>query len=207
MILAAGLMTLEAAAQTSEALPFIQMDYNPVSLATGSTLIPSSAVLPLSDVKLAGGVAYESYMPGLSPTNYISAGAAGKFSGFEFAAGASALGGKVQSESTGDFSLPAAITIGGGYTAKFAEVHAITARIKADRYFSGPIAAGFGFEYGYDGLAFARAGYHYGGDSIVPSFASAGLGLKIGEFTLDAAYLFASDILGGTFSVGVGVRF
>ena len=24
---------------------------------------------------------------------------------------------------------------------------------------------------------------------------------------LDAAYLFASDILGGTFSVGVGVRF
>lgn len=280
MILAAGLMTLEAAAQTSEALPFIQMDYNPVSLATGSTLIPSSAVLPLSDVKLAGGVAYESYMPGLSPTNYISAGAAGKldklglsiafsrgsgepvtgekfvpseilvnagvsyavtdflaiganvkygkeqllanyansavafdvfaagkFSGFEFAAGASALGGKVQSESTGDFSLPAAITIGGGYTAKFAEVHAITARIKADRYFSGPIAAGFGFEYGYDGLAFARAGYHYGGDSIVPSFASAGLGLKIGEFTLDAAYLFASNILGGTFSVGVGVRF
>ena len=62
-------------------------------------------------------------------------------------------------------------------------------------------------EYGYDGLVFARAGYHYGGDSLVPTFASAGLGLKIGEFTLDAAYLFASDILGGTFSVGVGVRF
>ena len=280
MILAAGLLSLSAAAQTSEALPFIQLDYNPASLGMGSTLIPSSAVLPLSGVKIAGGVAYESYMPSLSATRYIGGGAAGtmdkfgfsiaftrgtgeavtgekfvpseilvdagvgyavtdwlaaginvkygkeqllanyassavafdafavgKLSGFEFAAGASALGGKVKSESTGDYSLPAAITLGAGYAAEFGDVHAVAARIKADRYFSSPLAAGLGLEYGYDGMVFARAGYHYGGDSIVPSFASAGLGLKIQEFTLDAAYLFASDILDGTFAVGVGVRF
>lgn len=280
MILAAGLMSLSAAAQTSEALPFLQLDYNPASLAMGSTLIPSSAVLPLSGIKLSGGVAYESYMPAISATSYISGGAAGtldklgysiaftrgsgeaitdekfvpsevmvnagvsyavmdflavgvnvkygkeqilanyassavafdlfaagKIAGFEFAAGASALGGKVKSESTGNYSLPAAITLGGGYTAEFGEVHAISARAKADRYFSGPLAAGIGIEYGYDGMVFARAGYHYGGDSIVPTFASAGLGLHFGEFFLDAAYLFASDILGGTFSVGAGVRF
>lgn len=280
IILAAGLMSLSAAAQTSEALPFIQLDYSPVSLSMGSSLIPSSAVLPLSDSRLAGGVLYESYMPELSATRYIGAGvagtlgklglslaftrgtgemiadekfipselmlnagvsyavmdflaiganvkygkeqllaayansavafdlfAAGKTAGFEFAAGVSALGGKVHSESTGDFSLPAAVTLGAGYTAEFGDVHAIAARARADRYFSGPIAAGFGIEYGYSGLAFARAGYHYGGDSIIPSFASAGLGLHVGDFTVDAAYLLASDILGGSFSVCVGVRF
>ena len=279
-ILAAGMISLAAAAQTSEALPFIQMDFSTVSLGMGSTAIPSAAVLPLKDVKVVGGVAYESYMPALSATNYISGGAAGaldkigysiafsrgtgeavtgekfvpseivvnagasyavmdwlavgvnvkygkeqllsnyansavafdvfaagSYSGFEFAAGASALGGKVKSEATGDFSLPSAVTIGAGYTAAFGDVHAVAARIKADRYFSGPIAAGFGLEYGFDGMIFARAGYHYGGDSIVPSFASAGLGLHYGEFALDAAYLFASDILGGSFSVCAGVRF
>lgn len=280
ILLASGLISLSAVAQTSEALPFIQLDYNPVSLSMGSTLIPSSAVLPLSGKQLAAGVVYQSYMPELSATKYIGGGvagtidklglsvaftrgtgemiadekftptelllnagvsyavmdflavganvkygkeqllanyansavafdvfAAGKTGGFDFAAGVSAIGGKVQSEATGGFSLPAAVTLGAGYAAEFGDVHAIAAHARADRYFAGPIAAGFGLEYGYDGMVFARAGYHYGGDSIVPSFASAGLGLQLGEFTLDAAYLFASDILGGTFSVGVGVRF
>ena len=280
IILAAGLISLSAAAQTSEALPFIQMDFSTVSLGMGSTAIPSAAVLPLKETKVAGGVAYESYMPALSATKYISGGAAGAldklgysiaftrgtgeaitgekfvpseivvnagagyavtdwlavgvnvkygkeqllsnyansavafdafaagtYAGFEFAAGASALGGKVKSEATGDFSLPAAVTIGAGYAAGFGDVHAVVARVKVDRYLSGPIAAGFGLEYGYDSMIFARAGYHYGGDSLVPSFASAGLGLHYGEFTLDAAYLFDSDILGGTFSVSAGVRF
>lgn len=280
IIAAACFMSLAAAAQTSEALPFIQMDFSPVSLGMGSTCVPSSAVLPLSGTKLAGGVAYEDYMPNLSSTQYISAGlagsldkfgyslafsrgtgetvsgetfkpseilvnagasyavaeflaiganvkygqekllasysssavafdlfAAGKYSGFDFAAGVSALGGKVKSESTGDFSLPSAITLAAGYSAAFADVHALTARVKADRYFSGPIAAGLGVEYGYGGMVFARAGYHYGGDSIVPSFASVGLGARLGEFTLDAAYLFASDVLGGSFSVCLGVKF
>ncbi|MBR3562341.1 MAG: hypothetical protein IKN93_00765 [Bacteroidales bacterium] len=280
IILAAGLISLSAAAQTSEALPFIQMDFSTVSLGMGSTAIPSAAVLPLKETKVAGGVAYESYMPALSATKYISGGAAGalgklgysiaftrgtgepvtgekfapseimvnagasyvvidalavgvnvkygkeqllanyansavafdvfaaaSFAGFEIAAGASALGGKVKSESSGDFSLPAAVTLGAGYSAEFGEVHAVTARVKADRYFSGPLAAGLGVEYGYSDLVFARAGYHYGGDSIIPSFASAGLGLHYGNLNLDAAYLFASDILGGTFSVSAGVRF
>lgn len=280
IIAAACLMSLAAAAQTSEALPFIQMDFSPVSLGMGSTCVPSSAVLPLSGTKLAAGVVYEDYMPELSSTQYFGAGvagsmnkfgyslafsrgtgeavsgetfkpseilvnagmsyavadflaiganvkygqekllasysssavafdlfAAGKYSGFDFAAGVSALGGKVKSESTGDFSLPSAITLAAGYSTVLADVHGLTARVKADRYFSGPLAAGLGVEYGYDGLVFARAGYHFGGDSIIPSFASVGLGAHLGEFTLDAAYLLASEVLGGSFSVSLGVRF
>ena len=82
IILAAGLLSLSAGAQTSEALPFIRMDFNPASIAMGSSKIPSAAVLPLSGIRLAGGVAYESYMPKLSSTKYISGGAAGTFDSF-----------------------------------------------------------------------------------------------------------------------------
>ena len=73
--------------------------------------------------------------------------------------------------------------------------------------FSGAFAAGIGAEYSFDKLIFARVGYHYGGESVVPSFASAGFGFHNGMFCLDAAYLFGSDVLNNSFSVSVGVRF
>jgi hypothetical protein len=50
-----------------------------------------------------------------------------------------------------------------------------------------------------------RLGYHYGSDSsAVPSYASAGVGIKLSGITLDASYLFASDVLKNTFSIGIG---
>ena len=64
-----------------------------------------------------------------------------------------------------------------------------------------------GVEYGFAEVAYARAGYHYGGETILPSFASAGLGLCLGHLELDAAYVFASDVLGNSFSLKIGVWF
>ena len=280
-VLAACLITAAGWAQqpVSDAMPFIQLDYNPASLAMGSTLVPSSAVLPLSP-GFAAGVAYQSYMPAISGTEYISAGAAGsyeklagslsfsrgtgeeitgekftptevlisiglgyaltdflaiganlkyakeqllsdysnnaaavdlfvagKIEELDFAAGVSSLGQKVASRSTGDFSLPTTLPAACGYEYSLEDAHALRGRVKADYYLSGCFAAGLGVEYCYSGMVSARAGYHYGGDSIIPSFASAGIGLHVGQFTLDAAYLFASDVLGGSFSVSAGVRF
>lgn len=282
IMLAAGMVSLAAAAQgpVSDALPFIQVDYNPASIAMGSTYVPSVAVVPLSGVSLVGGVGYQNYMPAISGTQYISAGAAGTYGkvagsisfsrgtgeeiasekftpseilvsvgagyaltdilalgvnlkyakeqllsnysnsaiaadafvagrieDFDFAAGVSSIGQKVASQSTGDFSLPTSLTAGCGYGLSVADEHAIRARVKGDYYLSGAFAAGVGAEYCFDGMVSARAGYHYGGNSIIPSFASAGLGVHIHEFTFDAAYLFASDVLGGSFSVSAGVRF
>lgn len=61
---------------------------------------------------------------------------------------------------------------------------------------------------GVSGIAFLRAGYHYGTqDKGLPSFASAGLGLKFAGVELNAAYLFASEALGGTMTFGLGYSF
>lgn len=66
----------------------------------------------------------------------------------------------------------------------------------------------FLFLAGVSGIAFLRAGYHYGTrDKGLPSFASTGLGLKFAGVELNAAYLFASEALGGTMTFGLGYSF
>ena len=282
LTLLAGILCLAASAQepVSEALPFMQMDFNPSSIAMGSTRIPSAAILHLSGTKLAADVAYESYMPELSGTQYVSGGAAGtygkfgasigftrgtgdeitgerftpseilvnaglsyavtpmiaagvnvkyakeqllsnysnnavaadvfvagKLDAFDFAAGVSSLGGQVESESTGKFNLPSAVTLGCGYLYDLNEEICLYARLRGDYYFSGNPAAGLGVEGWYKGMFAVRAGYHYGGESVIPNFASAGLGARIGEFPFDAAYIFASEALMNSFSICAGVRF
>ena len=287
IMLAAGLISLAAAAQdpTSEALPFMQLDYNPSSLAMGSTVVSSAATIPFSGIKLAGGLSYQNYMPQLSATQFIGGGLAGsldklgyslsfvhgtgekmsienskisfhtptemlvsaglsyalldflsigvnakyakeqpwtdtsidglaadvilagKVEGIDFAAGVTSLGQKVKSQSSGEYNLPTALTLAAGYRYEVSDEHALAARAKVDSYLGGSLAAGAGVEYCWSGMFSARAGYHYGGDSIVPTFASAGLGICFSGLTLDAAYLFASDVLGGTFALSAGFRF
>ena len=133
--------------------------------------------------------------------------AAGFFKGFELAAGVSNLGGKIASESTGDFSLPAAFTLAGSYMKVAAGVHHLEARFKFDHYFSGSTGVSVGAQYGYAGLVYVRGGYHYGGETIIPSFASAGLGLHLYNITIDAVCLFASETLQDSFGLSLGVEF
>ena len=275
----AALLCLAAFAQepVSDALPFIQIDQNPASVAMGSSRIHSAASVFLDDFNFAGGVTFQNYMPKLDGTSYIGAGAAGKygdlgfslsfvrgsgeeideynftpseslinlgaaynlglfalgvnvklakeqvlsnhqnsavaadlfasarFGAFDVEGGISSIGQKVKSQSTGSFSLPTAASLSGCYSA--GEEHHISARARADVFFSGGISAGLGVEYAWNGQIFARTGYHYGGNSPVPSFASAGLGLHIADFNLNAAYLFASDVLANSFAVSFGVSF
>lgn len=288
LFLTAASLSFAAVAQNpvSEALPFLQLDYNPASIAMGSTRVPSAALLPFTVEKLAGGVSYQNYMPEISSTAFIGGGiagrydklglsvsfvngtgekiyvtdaavdsfrpgdmllnvglsyafldfmalgvnvkyakeslwtfnetsgvaadvfVAGKLNDIDFAAGISSVGPKVKgSSSSEEYNLPSAITLGVGYTLALAEDHSLCARAKADSYFGGAIAAGFGAEYSYYKMVFVRAGYHYGGDSVLPTFASAGLGVNISGISLDASYIFASDVLGGSFALSAGYRF
>lgn len=132
---------------------------------------------------------------------------AGVYKDFSFAAGVSDLGGKVGSESTGNFSLPAAVSLAGGWNHSFAEKHGVRLQAKADRFFSGAFAAAAGAEYSYGSTGFARLGYRYGGESFMPSFASAGLGARFEGFAIDASYIFASKTLGGSLALGVNYSF
>ncbi len=101
------------------------------------------------------------------------------------------------------YSMPAYARAGAAYS-----VAGLTLSAEADYLFEGAFSAAAGAEYGIADIAFLRAGYHYGAkDKGLPSFASAGLGVKFAGVELNAAYLLASETLGGTLLLGLGYSF
>ena len=57
-------------------------------------------------------------------------------------------------------------------------------------------------------VVFARVGYHYGNSAnVIPSYASAGFGLKLFGVHLDFAYMFASEVLSNSMIVSLGYSF
>lgn len=151
--------------------------------------------------KLAEGASYGS----LDADVFLMAG----FGDFRIAAGVSDLGSGVTSASGAKFSLPTAGTIGFGYQTVAAEKHGIEAMAEADYYFAGAFAAALGASYTYDDMVFARAGYRYGGKSVIPSFLSLGAGVKFAGARLDLAYLIGAgdSPVGNTLALSVGYSF
>lgn len=131
-----------------------------------------------------------------------------RFSDFNLTAGAASLGSKVKGADGNSYSLPASARVGVDWTKAFAEAHALKLGADFDYFFCGSVTAAAGVQYSFRNMVFARAGYHYGADkAVLPSFASAGLGVKFFGVELNAAYLFASDALGGTMTFGLGYSF
>lgn len=131
---------------------------------------------------------------------------AGRFGGWTLSLGGRSLGSKIMAEDGMTFSLPSSICLDAVYEA-VSGVHAIKGVATVERYFSDAATAAIGFQYCYDGMVSARAGYHASDDAVIPSYASAGLGLSYAGVRLDFAYLFASDELGGGFGVTLGYSF
>ena len=131
---------------------------------------------------------------------------AGHFGGWTLSLGGRSLGSSIMAADGMSFSLPSSICLDAVYEAAFG-VHAIKGVATIERYFSAAATAAIGFQYCYDGMLSARAGYHASDDAVIPSYVSAGLGLSYAGVRLDLAYLFASDILGGGFGVTLGYSF
>ena len=136
----------------------------------------------------------------------VNAFVAGRFGGFCFAAGLSSLGSAVSSSTSGKFSLPSSATLDAAYTFRFGE-SSFKAAATMDYFFSGTLAASVGAEYKVYDIISARVGYHAGGESVIPSFASAGFGMQYSGVSFDLAYLFGSESLNGTFALTLGYRF
>ena len=79
--------------------------------------------------------------------------------------------------------------------------------VDAEYAFYGAFSAAFGAEYGFNDMIFARAGYRYGGNSVLPSFASVGAGVKVAGIKMNVAYLLANDLIGNTLSISLGYSF
>ena len=105
------------------------------------------------------------------------------------------------------YPLPAAASLAGSCKLSFAGVHAVDAYAQADYFFRGVLRAGTGVEYGYNGLAFVRLGYSYGGKSPVPSCLTLGLGINYYNFTIDASYLVGNSSITNTLGISLGYRF
>lgn len=132
-----------------------------------------------------------------------------QFSDFKVAAGVSNIGGTIKSATGAEFCLPGSIALGLGYDKAFAEKHAVEVNVDADYFFSGWIAAAFGASYIFNDLVSFRAGYRYGADSPIPSFASVGAGVKFAGVKLDLAYLLAGadSPMKNTLALGLGYAF
>lgn len=102
------------------------------------------------------------------------------------------------------YSLPMLVKAGAAWKSGFG----LTVNAEADYLFSGAFMAGAGLEYSICDIGFVRAGYHYGDRSEgLSSFASAGIGIRLAGFSLDATWLTGSETLKNTLMFGIGYWF
>lgn len=130
-----------------------------------------------------------------------------KVKDFKATVGVANLGSNVTSASGVKFSLPASVALGVGYDKAFAQKHAVDVALDADYFFAGGFAASLGAGYTYNDMVSVRAGYHLGGDTVIPSYASVGAGVKFFGVRLDLAYLIASGPMKNTLAASLGVSF
>jgi len=123
------------------------------------------------------------------------------FGGLNASAGIMNVGGKADG-----YDLPSSVRAGAAYTAGLSEKHAVKAGAQLDYYLVGGLNLGFGAQYCYADFVSVRAGYNLSSDGLLPSYASAGLGLKFAGFGLDASYLLSGP-LAGTISAGLRYAF
>lgn len=130
-----------------------------------------------------------------------------KFGGFKATLGISETGGKVKSDSGDAFQLPSSANLGIGYEIAPGKNHDIDVRADAQYYLTGDFAAAVGAVYTYDNMISVRAGYRYGGESVIPSFASVGAGIRFFGVKLDLAYIISSSAMADTLAVSLGYSF
>lgn len=173
-----------------------------VKVGVGYRFLPSLSLginLGYASSALAEGASYGS----LDADVFLMA----RFDGFKVAAGVSDLGSGVKSAAGTKFPLPTAGALGVGYEARFAEVHSIDAQVDAEYYFAGGFGASLGATYTYDNIVSVRAGYRYGGQSVLPSFISFGAGLHFNGAQIDVAYLLGNSSIANTLAVSLGYCF
>ena len=131
------------------------------------------------------------------------------FNDFKVALGVTDLGSSVISVSGQKFALPSALTLGLGYDKTFARTHRVDVSVDADYYFANAFAAAVGAGYTFNDMVGVKAGYRYGGKSVIPSYASLGLCGRFSGATLDLAYILpmGTSPMSNTLALSLGYTF
>lgn len=117
------------------------------------------------------------------------------------------MGTKVRSMSGMKYALPSSIKTCAGYTSEFGSKVRMQVVSELDYYFHGATAAAAGASCIYNDRVAIRAGYRFGEKTVVPSYASAGLGIELFGAQLNFAYLFGSEVLANSMLVSLGYSF
>ena len=128
-------------------------------------------------------------------------------SGFTVTAGLSTAGPAVQSVSTGSYRLPSSASCGFGYESVLGDALRARSQLTVDYYFSGALAAGFGTEVVVKDMMSMRLAYNYGGESVIPSYTSAGIGLSFYGLKINAALFFSGKDAGNSMVCSLGYSF
>lgn len=132
-----------------------------------------------------------------------------RLKGLRFALAATNIGTKID-YGYSSYQLPAMAKVGVGYSYAINPKNTISAHLEGDYLlYKSSFMAGLGAEYNYNDMISARVGYHYGNEKAIPSFASAGIGVKIIGITLNAAYVlgFSNSPINGSCFVSLGYEF
>lgn len=182
--------------------------FKPTNMALGASV--AFNIVPAYDLNVGVTARYlESKLTSSSKLNTVAFDV--MFSGdiqkesMELAAGVTNVGGKVKAEDGSKYPIPGAFTIAYKYYYELAAAHCLDLRIQEDVFFKGGNRHAVGMQYTYNNMLAARLGYTKGGNTVLPSYFSAGAGVKFGGLSLDVAALFGD--LAGTFIAGLTYRF
>lgn len=111
----------------------------------------------------------------------------------------------------GGYKLPSMAKFGANYTLDLASENTLALNVEGGLVMEpSAFMAAVGAEYSYNDKFNVRAGYHIGDETVIPSYGSVGLGVKVWRLSLDAAYLFGggeNSTLDGSFGIALGYRF
>ena len=180
-----------------------QTNFQPIDMAVGASF--AYGIIPAVGIGASVRYLYSKTTPN---NHFGTVGAdilvSGGVKGFRYAAGVTNIGGKVKAADGTKYAIPAAGTVAAGYDHTFGK-HGIGASVQGDYFFKGGFRCGVGAQYDYNKMVYVRAGYSYGGKTVLPSYASLGAGFHFKGFHLDVAALIG-DIT-GTVMIGAGYRF
>lgn len=114
-----------------------------------------------------------------------------RFKELKAAVGVKGLGTAVKSASGASFSLPMALAAGIGYELS-GEGFSADVNVDAEYHIDGGVAVATGASCTFVKMMTLRMGYRYGGETVIPSFASLGCGFCFSNVSVDLACLLAA---------------
>ncbi|MBO7397422.1 MAG: hypothetical protein J6Y31_03345 [Bacteroidales bacterium] len=129
-------------------------------------------------------------------------------SGLGIIAGVSTFGSDMIYNQEVRYHQPVHLFAGVSYDWAISEDHLLAVHAAGEYYFAGHHGLAAGLEYSFRKMFWLRGGYRFASqECIIPAHASAGLGVNLWGLRLELSYLFGSEQLSNTLTLGLAYSF